>query len=115
MGQSIQEWTKQILWKTAFKKFQGIWSALKFFKGILPQNLLSLLLNTLSQMCQYLINSFYCNFDELTLKILCNTSQYRKQQKGDTFQILSQVLIRFLREAILSYTPAIHSLELENK
>ena len=28
MGQSIQEWTKYILWKTAFKKFQGIWSYL---------------------------------------------------------------------------------------
>ena len=27
MGQSIQEWTKSVLWKTALKKFQGIWSA----------------------------------------------------------------------------------------
>ena len=27
MGQSIQEWTKQNLWKTAFKMFEGIWSA----------------------------------------------------------------------------------------
>ena len=27
MGQSIQEWTKQYLWKTAFKKFEAIWSA----------------------------------------------------------------------------------------
>ena len=27
IGQSIQEWTKQILWKTAFKKFEGMWSA----------------------------------------------------------------------------------------
>ena len=27
MGQNIQEWTKQNLWKTAFKKFEGIWSA----------------------------------------------------------------------------------------
>ena len=23
MGQSIQEWTKETLWKTAFKKLQG--------------------------------------------------------------------------------------------
>ena len=29
MGQSIQEWTKLILWKIAFEKFQGIWSALQ--------------------------------------------------------------------------------------
>ena len=27
MGQSIQEWTKKNLWKTAFKKFEKIWSA----------------------------------------------------------------------------------------
>ena len=27
MGQSIQEWTKWNLWKTAFKKFKVIWSA----------------------------------------------------------------------------------------
>ena len=26
MGQSIQEWTKKNLWKTAFKKFEVIWS-----------------------------------------------------------------------------------------
>ena len=26
MGQSIQEWTKQNLWKKAFKKFEVIWS-----------------------------------------------------------------------------------------
>ena len=31
MGQSIQEWTKYNLWKTAFKKFEVIWSA-----GIIP-------------------------------------------------------------------------------
>ena len=51
MRQSIQAWIKWILWKTAFKKFQGIWSAtLKYFKGCLSQNLLSPLLNVLSQM-----------------------------------------------------------------
>ena len=38
MGQSIQEWTKQNLWNTAFK----------FFKGCLPQILLGPLLNILS-------------------------------------------------------------------
>ena len=27
LRQSFQEWTKQNLWKTAFKKFQAIWSA----------------------------------------------------------------------------------------
>ena len=27
LGQVIQEWTKENLWKTAFKKFEVIWSA----------------------------------------------------------------------------------------
>ena len=30
MGQTIQEWTKKNLWKTlktAFKRFEGMWSA----------------------------------------------------------------------------------------
>ena len=27
LGQSIQEWTKENLWQTAFKKFEGVWSA----------------------------------------------------------------------------------------
>ena len=27
MGQGIQEWTNQNLWKTFFKKFEVIWSA----------------------------------------------------------------------------------------
>ena len=26
MRQSIQEWSRYILWKTAFKKLEGIWS-----------------------------------------------------------------------------------------
>ena len=43
--QSIQEWTKLILWKTSRPY------PLKFFKGCLPQNLLSSLLNTLNQIC----------------------------------------------------------------
>ena len=30
LGQSIQEWTKYFLWKTAFKRFDGIWSAVSF-------------------------------------------------------------------------------------
>ena len=28
MGQITQEWTKKNLWKTAFKLFEGAWSAL---------------------------------------------------------------------------------------
>ena len=53
LGQSIQGWTKQNIWKTTFKKFEGIWSAkadhitFSFFKGCLPQILLSPLLNTM--------------------------------------------------------------------
>ena len=46
MKQSIQEWTKVNLWKTAFKKFGGI--SFKLFKGCLQQILFSLFLNTLS-------------------------------------------------------------------
>ena len=59
MGQSIQEWTKQNLWKTAFKKFEGVWSALgrphpfKFFKGCLSQILLGSFLNTLTQILRW--------------------------------------------------------------
>ena len=36
MGQSIQEWTKQVLYKTAFKKFEGIWSYIpsNFLKAV---------------------------------------------------------------------------------
>ena len=51
MGQAIQEWTKQNLWKTAFKKFEGYTACLgrpyhfKFFKGYLPQILLGPFLN----------------------------------------------------------------------
>ena len=54
MGKSIQEWTDLNLWKTAFEKFEGVWSALgrpypfKFFKDCLPQILLGPFLNTLS-------------------------------------------------------------------
>ena len=56
-GSRYQEWTKQDLWKTAFKKFEVIWSAyyLKFPKGCIPQILLSRFLNTLVQMLLYLI------------------------------------------------------------
>ena len=34
MSESIQEWTKKILWKTAFKKFQGIWSGISLYLSI---------------------------------------------------------------------------------
>ena len=39
MGQSIQEWTKLSLWKTAFKKSEVIWSAYGLFPfmNTLPQ------------------------------------------------------------------------------
>ena len=35
MGQSIQEWTKQILWKTTFKKIEGIWSVDKMQRKLM--------------------------------------------------------------------------------
>ena len=60
LGQNIQAWTNENLWKTAFKKFEGIWSALwstlsrpypfKYFKGCLPHILLGPFLNTLSHL-----------------------------------------------------------------
>ena len=54
MGQSIQEWTKQNLWKTAFKNLKeyalGRPYTFKFFEGCLSQILLGPFLNTLSQM-----------------------------------------------------------------
>ena len=37
MGKSIQEWTKQNLWKTEFKKFEGVWSALGILLQILQR------------------------------------------------------------------------------
>ena len=73
MRQSIQEWTKQNLWKTAFKKFDGIWSALsrpysfKFFKGCLPQILLGPFLNTLTHVSRLrcdILNCFEVNIEE---------------------------------------------------
>ena len=70
VGQGIQEWTKQNLWKTAFKKFEGISSVLgrpyqfKFFKGYLPQILLLPFLNTLFHM-----------YDPSFLKIWLNSQE----------------------------------------
>ena len=54
LRQSIQERTKWNLPKTAFKKFEGLWSALgrlypfKYFKSCLPQILLGPFLNTVN-------------------------------------------------------------------
>ena len=56
MRQSIQEWTKSNLWKTAFKKFERYMVCFnrhypfKVHKGSLPQILRGPFLNTLSQM-----------------------------------------------------------------
>ena len=57
MRQSIQEKTKQNLWRTAFKKFEGVWSAspFTFFEGFLPQILLGSFLNTLSHISQKIL------------------------------------------------------------
>ena len=55
-----QEWTKWILWKTAFKKIEVSDMAclsrpyhFKFFKDCLPQILLGSFLNTLSHIYLY--------------------------------------------------------------
>ena len=54
--QYVQEWTKQKLWKTAFKQFEGVWSVyidhnhFNFFKGCFPRNLFGPILNTMTQM-----------------------------------------------------------------
>ena len=60
MGQGIQEWTKQNLWKTAFKKLEVIWSGFKFFKGCLPQILLSRFLNTLTHIIYITVATLFC-------------------------------------------------------
>ena len=57
MGQSIQEWTKLNLWKTAFKKFKGGMVCFRFFKGCLPQVLLGPFLNTLSHINRIIVLS----------------------------------------------------------
>ena len=49
MGQSIQEWIKQHLWKTAFKKAKKGY-LLQIYKGYLLQISFGPFLNTLSQM-----------------------------------------------------------------
>ena len=49
MGQSIQEWTKQNLWKTAFKKHKVMQSALADQKFSLPKILPGPCLNILFQ------------------------------------------------------------------
>ena len=66
MGQSIQEWIKQILWKTAFKCLEGVWSALSrpytftCFKGCLPHILLGSFLNILSHMMKLFTKIVHC-------------------------------------------------------
>ena len=59
MVNSILEWTKQNLWKTALYGLYGIWSAMeygirqtpfKFFKRCLPQILLGSFLKIFSHM-----------------------------------------------------------------
>ena len=69
LGKSIQEWTKQILWKTAFKIFQGIWSASAKF--CLPQNLLSPLLNTLSEITMALLRTIQYIFKSVRYDDMC--------------------------------------------
>ena len=58
LEQSIQEWTKQNLWKIVFKKFEGIYPTypIKCFKGCLPQLLLGSFLNTLPH---FFLSKFY--------------------------------------------------------
>ena len=61
MGQGIQDWPKWNLWKTAFKKFEVHFN---FFKGCLPQILIGLFLNTLTQM---LLKKSFLNISEVSL------------------------------------------------
>ena len=88
MAQSIQEWTKWNLWKTAFKKFEVTWSAkqtisLQIFKGCLPQILLGPFLNTFSYQFQRRENSYniVCNYFLKTQKIynnIINTNPWKR-------------------------------------
>ena len=83
MGQSVQEWTKYYLWKTAFKIFEGIWSAsLKFFKGCLPQILLGPFLNTLSPIIVL----------TLTSAQVWDSIRWRKSRRRCQFGIIVQAI-----------------------
>ena len=73
MGQSIQEWTKYNLWKTAFKKFEGIWSAVRNVLGIFQPNFGTIFADLcfkietpahiLLKICVYIIENLrICNF-----------------------------------------------------
>ena len=61
------------LWKTAFIKFEGVWSAyskpypFKFFKSCLPQILLGPFSNTLSQMSRAIIDVNFALFSFLRI------------------------------------------------
>ena len=61
MEQSIEEWTKQNLWKTTFKKFEGKWS--NFLKAMFHKILLGPFFNTFSYIWRAvfakIINGFY--------------------------------------------------------
>ena len=65
LGQSIQEWNKYSLWKTAFEIFEVIWFAdhFKLFKGCLPKISFGPFLNTLPQLSQHIDFIFSLNVD----------------------------------------------------
>ena len=78
------------MWKTAFKKFEKIWSAFKFFKDCLPQISLGPFLNTLTRFLQRKHLMQYFIFISLAPWYSCNhycTTLFNKAW--------SQVLCRF--------------------
>ena len=65
MSPSIQEWTKQYLWKTGFKKFEGIWSA---YADHIPSNFLKVVFHKY-YLIHYWILCPKCKSSETEMKI----------------------------------------------
>ena len=81
MGQSIQEWTKLSLRKTAFKKFEVIWSAFLILLEI-PKNIE----NTKTSKKNLLKNCCYETFVKLMRKLQWRSGSVEKYGEGVHFQ-----------------------------
>ena len=84
MGQSFQEWTKQNLWKTAFKRFEGVWSTLRFHT---PSHFLKVVFHKF-----YLVHSWIlCPLYSTSLQTFCYKSHLRPF--GSSYWITCKVVL----------------------
>ena len=95
----------KICGRQPLKKFEGVCGLLgrlypfKFFKGSLPQILLRLFLNTLTQLYTWIKSSFFCSYGgihtnsdhRLTQPIMTSKWKYSKSVKRSEHQQLSQL------------------------